>query len=446
MKKLKYIGVLIFLIPALALAQYAVKGTFSPPEAFNFALLYKVTPDNAVYIKNSEVNKDGTILLEMDSTLNAGIYRIVYGMPQEENNFDIIYNAQEDIEFNFNTETGIEFMTSNENSLLGSYTRSMSLVSQSIGNFYNQQSADSLALAAIFNTQRETQSSYEALAEGTIALNFIKANRPYIPERFEDIKTYINNLKAHFFDHVDFSNEVLQSSNFLIDRILDYVFGLTSEKSEHAQTYKQNIDEVVIAMNGVDDSIKKRLLEVLWQQMTDTDMDQVANYITDSYLLALSESLNDEEAVSRLNLFKSLSIGALAPEILWETEKNGQKKAMSLSTLEAAKNYLILFWSSTCHHCMEEIPQLKSFLDSQEECDLIILAIGLEHYSPIWKREILNYPDFIHVLGLGKWQNEIGRSYNITTTPTYFVLDANKKIIAKPADLEALKKVLSEFN
>ncbi len=34
----------------------------------------------------------------------------------------------------------------------------------------------------------------------TIALHFIKANKPYIPEEFEDIKTYINNLKYHFFD------------------------------------------------------------------------------------------------------------------------------------------------------------------------------------------------------------------------------------------------------
>lgn len=443
MIKLKKIQFLIILMPALMLAQHTVKGTFSPPEEFNIALLYKVTPDNAIYIKNSEVNKEGDFTLDMDSTLTAGMYRIVYGLPQEENNFDIIYNAKEDIEFTFNTETGIEFKTSNENSLLSSYTYGMSLVSQRIGDFYNQQSADSLALASIFNTQRETQANYEKLAQGTMALQFIKASRPYIPEGFEDIKTYIKNLKDHFFDHVDFNNESLQSSNYLIERMLNYVFGMASNQDDETETYKQNIDAVVIAMSDANMKFKKRLLEVLWQQMADAGLDQVANYISDSYLIAISQSLDDEEAVNRLSLFKSLSIGNKAPDISWESEENAQT-TMSLSGLETAEKYLILFWSSTCHHCLEELPELKLFLQSREDYNLQVLAIGLEHYSPRWKREILNYPDFIHVLGLGKWQNEIGRRYDVTSTPSYFILDSDKRIIAKPTDLESLKKVLSD--
>ena len=90
----------------------------------------------------------------MDSTLTKGMYRIVYALPQEEYNFDVIYNAKEDIALTFNSETGIEYQESIENKLVNSYTYSMSLVSQSIGNFFNQQSTDSLALASIFKTQK----------------------------------------------------------------------------------------------------------------------------------------------------------------------------------------------------------------------------------------------------------------------------------------------------
>ena len=57
-------------------------------------------------------------------------------------------------------------------------------------------------------------------------------------------------------------------------------------------------------------------------------------------------------------------------------------------------------------------------------------------------------PNWHHVLGLNKWQNKTALTYSIVATPTYFILDANKKIIAKPnrlKDLEAfvynLKKV-----
>jgi len=46
------------------------------------------------------------------------------------------------------------------------------------------------------------------------------------------------------------------------------------------------------------------------------------------------------------------------------------------------------------------------------------------------------------VLGLGKWDNEIGNKYGVKETPTYFVLDKAKHIIDKPYDFEALKVFL----
>ena len=160
----------------------------------------------------------------------------------------------------------------------------------------------------------------------------------------------------------------------------------------------------------------------------------------------ITELLNDEESVERYELYKSLSIGQPAPDISWETEDIGVTTAMSLSTLGPSEKYLVFFWSSTCSHCLKEIPELKKFLDSSEECNLQVLAVGLEDHSQRWKKEIANYPEFTHILGLGKWENEIGKRYNISSTPTYFVLDADKKIMAKPEDLEALKKVLGEMH
>jgi len=63
----------------------------------------------------------------------------------------------------------------------------------------------------------------------------------------------------------------------------------------------------------------------------------------------------------------------------------------------------------------------------------------LENDDKAWAETIKKYPDFIHVLGLGKWDNDIGNQYDIKATPTYFVLDKNKHIVAKPNDVEALK-------
>jgi hypothetical protein len=45
----------------------------------------------------------------------------------------------------------------------------------------------------------------------------------------------------------------------------------------------------------------------------------------------------------------------------------------------------------------------------------------------------------VHGIGLGKWENPLVQTFAIAATPTYFVLDASKTIIAKPYDFEGLE-------
>ena len=61
-----------------------------------------------------------------------------------------------------------------------------------------------------------------------------------------------------------------------------------------------------------------------------------------------------------------------------------------------------------------------------------------------WKNEILRLPQFKHIPGLGKWQNPTGKAYNVSKTPTYYVLDKDMKIVAKPEELEELVNIISE--
>ena len=193
-------------------------------------------------------------------------------------------------------------------------------------------------------------------------------------------------------------------------------------------------------MKDTNPPVKKILLEILWQQMVDSNFEEVANYISNNYLISLAEALNDKELVDGLTLFINLSLGKQAPDFSWETEEENKTSIKQLSNLNTAENYIIVFWSSTCSHCLEEIPQLQTYINTLETGKLQVIAIGLEDKPNRWQREISKYPEFIHVLGLGKWKNKIGNSYNVTQTPTYFVLGKNKKIISKPYDFEALKK------
>ena len=435
---------LFLLTSSFCISQNTIKGTFTPAEDYKFVILYKVTPTTSIYTTNSQIETDGKFEFKLDSTATKGIYRVVYALPQEEHNFDFIYNGTEDIELDFNSETGVNFKASSENKLYESYLQSMSMVTSTIGNFYKQESTDEKALEEIFSTQKDTQKEFEAAAEGMLALDFIKANKPYIPETYEDFETYVSKVKEHYFDAIDFSNETLQSSNFLIERMLNYVFGMVNEQEDATKAYAANIDDIVKAMETSDISIQKTLLEVLWLQMSEGNIESVANHIANNYLMKLATEQKDDVLIDAMTVFKNTSIGAVAPDFSFEVMKDEKPVAKKLSTLDEAERYIVFFWSSTCSHCLEEIPQLKDYIASSEEGSLKVIAIGLEYEPYRWKNMTYDFPDFYHVYGEGKWDNEIGDSYNVTATPSYFVLDTNKNIIEKPEDIVALKKYLKE--
>ena len=122
-----------------------------------------------------------------------------------------------------------------------------------------------------------------------------------------------------------------------------------------------------------------------------------------------------------------------------KTEKDKKQITKKLSELNGAEKYIIVFWNSGCSHCLDEIPQLQKFIKSYKKTKLKVIAVGLEDDNKAWKEKIKSFPEFTNVLGLGKWDNEIGNKYDVKETPTYFVLDKAKHIIAKPDDFEALK-------
>lgn len=102
----------------------------------------------------------------------------------------------------------------------------------------------------------------------------------------------------------------------------------------------------------------------------------------------------------------------------------------------------MVFWSTDCSHCLREIPELHTFMKGSKKAKVI--AFSLEKEAFIWKNYIINLYGWHNVLGLGKWENKIAKTYQIFSTPTYFILDKNKKIIAKPEKIEDLKKFFSK--
>jgi len=425
-------------------AQHTIKGTFSPAKDFKFAFLYRVTAETALFVDNADLKEDGTFEFTLKDNTIPGTYRLVYAQPQDQYNFDFIVSNKEDIVLKFDTKNGLTFDKSGENKMYNSYNRSMALVNKSIRNYYSTGKKDKSGYSKIFNILKKTQNEFEKASDGMIANQFIKACRPYIPNELEDVATFSKNIQSNYFSNIDFGNKTLQNSNFLIKTTIDYVIGFINPKNPDA-SYMQNVDAVVKAI-GSNPKIKSTLLEVLWNQFSVEGNETVTNYIGSKYLLDIARANNDNELANSIIYFKNASIGNIAPDFDLEIKGKDDKVSLSkLSKLEGSNNYLIFFWSTTCSHCLDEIPILKEYVKSKTKEDIKVIAVALDNDLYRWKDLTYQYPDFIHVFGEGKWDNEIGNQYNVTGTPSYFILNKDKKIIEKPEDIIAFKKDLDNL-
>mgnify|MGYP002639352104 CR=1 FL=1 len=435
---------LVLLFPTLLVAQTSIKATFSPADDYKWAILYKNTPLKNIYVAQGKI-ENGTVEFLLDSTKTKGVYKVVYAAPQDEYNFDLIYNGNENIELEFNAKNGITFKQSSGNLMLNSYLVELATIGKEIEAFYINKKTDSLELETLFKRQLEMQNNFEEKSKNTLAQHFVKANKPYIPSNYEDARTYINNLTVNYFSSVDFNNPVLQSSNFLQERSLAYIFGVSNNGMDKASSYNYNIDVVSQLVSTTDSVFQKSFLEKLWNKLVSYNLKDTANYLATTHLIPLAEEQKDTVLVLKLSQFKNLSIGSVAPEILWETEKNGLKEQYKLSELAIAENYILVFWSSGCSHCLEEIPKLKTLVQSLDKTKYKVIAIGLEDEAIKWEKEAAKYPEFINIIKLKKWENEIIQTYGLTSTPTYFLLDKDKRFIAKPESLEDLEKLFDKI-
>ena len=434
--KMRKLVIILFILPLLTIAQ-SVKGTFSPAEDFSYAFLYQATPDGANYVNRGQLDSKGNFEIPLDSTVAPGIYKIVYAIPPEENNFDFIYDGKETVAFNFSYEKGVEFTESEENKLWNSYLNSMEMVNQTISNYYSKDNTDEEGFNTIFKVVKDTQLAYEESANGRLVSAFITANRPYIPSTYENISTYSNNLKSHFLSQIDFSNYLLQSSSFLVDRVTGYVFNMVENPSN--ETYKKHVDDVANTISDYDLAIKANLIEILWQRFVTLENHELANYITDKHLLELANKTENKVLAEMITSYKNTSVGTKAPNFEIVSTEN----TTSLYDLEGSEYYLLIFWSSGCGHCLNELPKVKELVADKK--NLQVVAFGLEEEPTKWTEEIKNYPNFMHNIGLGKWNNPIVKTYGIAATPMYFLLSKDKIIMAKPYAFEDLEVVLKDL-
>lgn len=124
----------------------------------------------------------------------------------------------------------------------------------------------------------------------------------------------------------------------------------------------------------------------------------------------------------------NVEMGAAFPNIKFQSPANTSAK--SLYDVKADKK-IIVFWSSTCSHCESELPQLLAKYNDLKAKNIQIIGLSLDTDKNSYTQKIAAFP-WINDSELRGWNSSYVDTYNVHATPTYFILDANNKIINKP--------------
>lgn len=135
-----------------------------------------------------------------------------------------------------------------------------------------------------------------------------------------------------------------------------------------------------------------------------------------------------DRLASTLKSNANVEMGAVFPNYKFNSPVNTTAK--SLQDIKADKK-VVIFWSSTCSHCESELPQLLAKYSDLKAKNVQVVGLSLDVDNDSYSKKIAAFP-WVNDSELKGWNSTYVDTYNVHATPTYFILDANNKIISKP--------------
>ncbi|ATN07844.1 TlpA family protein disulfide reductase [Chryseobacterium indologenes] len=150
-----------------------------------------------------------------------------------------------------------------------------------------------------------------------------------------------------------------------------------------------------------------------------------------SKYLGLAKNLKctiTDRLASTIKSNANVEMGAAFPNYKFQSPVNTTAK--SLYDVKADKK-VVVFWSSTCSHCETELPKLLEKYNELKGKNIQVVALSLDVDKNSYTKKIAAFP-WVNDSELRGWNSSYTETYNVHATPTYFILDANNKIINKP--------------
>jgi thiol-disulfide isomerase/thioredoxin len=289
--------------------------------------------------------------------------------------------------------------------------------------------------------------------EGDLLGVIIKAMKnPEIPEievpeniqNKDSVKWFhsYNYNRQHYFDHIDFSDKRFLRTPIFHNKLETF---FTKVLIQDPDTLNHYID-IVANQAEADDEMFQYIIRYFFNTFQNSNimgMDKVLVHIADEYYLTdkvdwldaeNAKKLKEHVAKLRFNL-----IGNFAQDLKMETINEEYAQLRDIK----AKFTLVYFWEPNCGHCKKVTPEVYKLYHEFSRDEFEVFAV----YTQTDKKE---WTEYIHEKGYEDWINVWDQYnltnfrffYNVYSTPTIYLLDENKKIIAKRIGHETLRNIL----
>ena len=245
---------------------------------------------------------------------------------------------------------------------------------------------------------------------------------------------------AKYFDNIDFTDESIVHTKVMSDRIETFMRSFS--KGEESGFI--NCIATVAEKTKVNDRVLEFSLNQMLVGFYESNMENICMYIIDNYINGESCGDSDLSNVikSTASSIKNLSVGNVPPNIQLTTATGSRFDLYKTAT--AQKYTLVMFWSSWCEHCKGEAPEVRACYDQWKSKGFEIVGVSLDKNKQAWTNAIAERGfTFPQVCGMNEYQSPVAKDYRVSKTPTFYLLDANQKIVLKPKGIREVQTFLA---
>jgi peroxiredoxin len=291
---------------------------------------------------------------------------------------------------------------------------------------------------------------------GTMTARLLKSTKrveiPAAPKRADgtiDSTFQLRYYRAHFFDYFDLSDDALirLPQPIYSQKVNEYLDKLYPPQSD---TLKKVIKELVNKAKKNSETYKYMVftLTVKYQNPEIMGLDDVFVFLNDTYFATGEMNYwaneryrkNIKEHADRLR--KSL-IGNTAPNLIMQDE-NLKPRSM----YDIKSKYTILFiFDPDCGFCKTETPKLVNFYNQNKtRFNVEVFAVSADTSMKKMREYIKQYKmSWITVNGPRTYVGSYHDLYDAMTTPTMYIIDEKKKIIAKKIPIDRLEEFFVNY-